>query len=84
MVCVVECAAQVVRGVTGLGQLCGGPINDPGRVGRVVGAESAGVLFGVEPAAQLAEQLRQSASHHGEFGDEPVEFGRFAQRAGRG
>ena len=77
----VEGAAQVVRGVTGLGQPVGGPINDPGRVGRVVGAESACVLFDVEPAAQLAEQLRQSTGHDGEFGDEPVEFGRFAQSA---
>ena len=55
---IVECAAQVVRGVTGLCQLRGGPFNDPGRVGGVIGPEVAGVLFGVEPAVQLAEQLR--------------------------
>ena len=49
--CVVKCAAKVVCGVTGLGQPVVGPIDDPGRVGRVIGPEPAGVLFGVKPGA---------------------------------
>ena len=81
LVRVVEGAAQVVRSTTGLSKLVGGPVDDVGWVGVVVGPDSAGVLFVVEPFAELAEQLRQSTGHDGEFGDEPVEFGRFAQSA---
>jgi len=67
-----------MRFVTGSVQLLRRPVQPSGRVRDVVGPEPAGVLFGVEPAAELAEQLRQSAGHDCEFSCELVECGWFA------
>jgi hypothetical protein len=49
LVGVVECAAQVMRGVTGLGQRGGGPNNDPLTVRATV--MQAGLRFYDRPPA---------------------------------
>jgi hypothetical protein len=45
-------------------------------VGVVVGPDAAGVVFGVQPALELVQQLRQTLDEEDEFGGEPVELGR--------
>lgn len=79
---VVEGLAQLARGVSGVGEVGGGPVDELAGVGVVVESEAAGVLLGAEPAAELAQQLREPVGHDGELGDEPVEFGRAGQRRG--
>jgi hypothetical protein len=79
LVGVVEGVAQLVREASGVGEVGGGVGDDRRRVGRVVGADPAGVLLGVQPAVELPQQLREPPGHDGEFGDGKVEFGRPSQ-----
>ena len=71
---------QVVCGVAGVGELSGGVADGPAGVGAVVGSQAVGVVFGVQPLVELAEELREATDEEGEFGDEPVEL----CRAGEG
>ena len=63
---------QVVCGVAGVGELSGGVADGPAGVGAVVGSHAAGVVFGVQPLIELAQELREATDEEGEFGDEPV------------
>lgn len=70
----VQRVGQFVGDVAGVGQLSGCPADGRAGVGLVVGPDTAGVVFGVQPAAELGEQLRQAPAEHDEFTDEPVEL----------
>lgn len=48
----------------------------------VVGADPVGVVFGVDPASELVEQLRQALDEQDEFADEPVKLGRPGEGVG--
>jgi len=70
----VEELTEPPGGVSGVGEVGGGPVDDPAGIEMVVGPDPAGVLFGGEPVAQLPQQLREPGDHDGEFGDDPVEL----------
>jgi hypothetical protein len=76
----VEGSAELAGGVCGVGEVGGGPVDDPAGVDVVVGPDSAGVLFGGQPAGELSQKLREPTGQHDEFGDDPVELGRSDQR----
>lgn len=76
----VEGPAQFAGAVSGVGEVGGGLVDEPAGIDVVVRPDPAGVVLGMQPAAELPEQLRESGGHHREFGDEPVEFGRSGQR----
>jgi len=49
----VEQLAELPRGLSGVGEVCGGLVDGPAGVEVVVGPDPAGLLFGGQPAAQL-------------------------------
>lgn len=82
LLCPAQRVGEVARGVAGVGHLrdCSG---DGGAgVGVVVGPDAVGVVLGVEPVAELVEQLRRAVDEQDEFGDEPVKLGRPGEGVG--
>lgn len=69
-----ERAGQVASGVAGVGHLDGYSGDGRAGVGVVVGSDAVGVVFVLEPTAELVEQLRQAPGELDEFADEPVEL----------
>jgi hypothetical protein len=55
LVSVVEGVGEVVRAVAGSGQVRGGEADEFGRVGVGVGSHGCGVVFVMQPAAELVE-----------------------------
>jgi hypothetical protein len=54
----VEDLTELPRGMSGVGEVGGGRIDNPAGIEVVVGPDPAGLLFGSQPAAQLPQQLR--------------------------
>lgn len=76
----VEDVTELPRGVSGVGEIGGGLVDDPAGGDVVVGPDPAGALLGGQSAAQLPQQLRQPGDHDGELGDDPVELRGAGQR----
>ena len=55
LVGVIEGVGEVVRAVAGSGQVRGGEGDEFGRVGVGVGSHGCGVVFVVQPGAELVE-----------------------------
>lgn len=78
----VEGVSEVAGGVAGVGQLCGCSGDGRTGVGVVVASDAVGVVLGVQPVAELVEQLRQAPGELDEFADEPVELRRPGEGVG--
>lgn len=72
----VQDLSELPGSLCGGGEVGGGLVDDPARVGVVVGPDPAGVVFGGQPAVQLPQELREPGDQvalverveHGEVG----------------
>lgn len=82
LLCSAERVGKVPGRVGGVGELGGCPGDGRAGVGVVIGPEAVGVVFGVEPASELVEQLRECVGEQDEFADESIELCRPDERVG--
>jgi len=82
LLCAGQRVGQFAGGAAGVGHVGGCSGDGRAGVGVVVGPDAVGVVFGVQPAAELVQQLRETVDEQDEFGDEPVELGRPGEGVG--
>jgi len=70
---------QIVRGRAGISQVARGAADHRAGIGSVVGPDTAGLVLDMQPAVQLAKQLRKPTGQHDQLGDQPVKLRRPGQ-----